>query len=430
MRYLRFRASVLLLWGCAVLLLVGCGTSGGPETASAPLCPIPTIDAEPQSIPPGADTSTVFVAFVDPDPESGRSVVTALDAESGTFADPSAEVTTYTCAHDVIGPVTLCVDATWAPTEEESDECLETDCITVVCPEVKNLCPDIVSFEATPMVIPPGETTWLIQVVAEDPDDSPEPLRTTLSADSGSFDDPQAAEAVYTCDAEIGGEVRICVVASDGDETCDQERCITVECPGPPPDNICPVVEAIDATPPIIPPGETTALIEVTARDPDAQPEDVITTLSATSGSFEDPNAASTLYTCEERGPVEVCVVASDGDPSCPPEDRTLCTQVECPSTINRCAELVDVEVSPLQVAVGFDIDVSAEASDDDEDPVQYRWTSLQLRGELAEPSAATTTYRCLEAGDDVIKIEASDDGFELCSDSRQVEVTCGSAPP
>ncbi len=419
----RTRASVLLLCCCAVLL-VGCKRGGGS-------CPVPTVDAEPQNIPPGTDTTTVFVAFTNPDPDNGRPVITRLRAQSGTFEDRLADVATYTCAHDVIGPVELCVDATYGPAADSSenapDECLETDCVTVVCPEVRNVCPDISSLTAIPEVIPEGETSALVQVIAEDPDDNPERLVTRLTAEHGTFVDPYASQSVYTCDPEAGGEIAICAVASDGDETCDQKLCITVECPGPPPENICPLVEDLNATPNPIPPGQSTTLIEVEARDPDDQPEPLVTTLSAPSGWFRDPNALSTTFTCGDRGPVKVCVVASDGDETCPMGDRMQCIAVECPSTVNRCPELAGATVSPAQVAVGFDIDVTAEASDDDGHPIDFRWSSV--RGSFADPTADTTTYRCEVVGDDVIVVQVSDDGFDLCKDSWQTVVTCVPAP-
>jgi hypothetical protein len=425
MSRMQMTALALALCWCG-LLTAGCKTGGAGQ------CALPTVDAEPQNIPPGTDTTTVFVAFTNPDPDNGRPVITRLRAESGTFDDRFADVATYTCAHDVIGPVELCVDATYGPAADSSenapDECLETDCITVICPEVRNVCPDISSLTAIPEVIPEGETSALVQVIAEDPDDNPERLVTRLTAEHGTFVDPYADQSVYTCDPEAGGEIAVCAVASDGDETCDQKLCITVECPGPPPENICPVVEDLNATPNPIPPGQRTTLIEVEARDPDDQPEPLVTILSAPSGWFRDPNALSTTFTCGDRGPVKVCVVASDGDETCPMGDRMQCIAVECPSTVNRCPELAGATVSPAQVAVGFDIDVTAEASDDDGHPIDFRWSSV--RGSFADPTADTTTYRCEVVGDDVIAVQVSDDGFEFCKDSWQTVVTCVPAPP
>jgi hypothetical protein len=47
-------------------------------------------------------------------------------------------------------------------------------------------------------------------------------------------------------------------------------------------------------------------------------------------GSFVDPNAASTTYTCDPLSPgsVDICALASDGDIEC---DRTRCVSVVCP---------------------------------------------------------------------------------------------------
>jgi cysteine-rich repeat protein len=75
---------------------------------------------------------------------------------------------------------------------------------------------------------------------------APDPgFSTTLIAPAGygSFDAPIAtgtpmtggtpidAQSTYTCDPLFPGPTEICVVVSDGDNDCDQIRCITVVCP-------------------------------------------------------------------------------------------------------------------------------------------------------------------------------------------------------
>jgi|GEM_PF-4016553 len=47
-------------------------------------------------------------------------------------------------------------------------------------------------------------------------------------------------------------------------------------------------------------------------------------------GSFADPNALDTTYTCDPLfpGPTEICVLVSDGDLEC---DQMRCTTIECP---------------------------------------------------------------------------------------------------
>ncbi|MEM7135943.1 MAG: hypothetical protein AAF500_05145 [Myxococcota bacterium] len=57
-----------------------------------------------------------------------------------------------------------------------------------------------------------------------------------------------------------------------------------------------------------------------------------VTTFSTASGegTFADPNAASTTYTCDPAfpGPTEICVTATDGDVEC---DQVRCATIECP---------------------------------------------------------------------------------------------------
>lgn len=58
----------------------------------------------------------------------------------------------------------------------------------------------------------------------------------------------------------------------------------------------------------------------------------LVTTFTTTSGegTFGDPNASDTTYTCDPAfpGPTEVCVSASDGDVECV---RTRCIDILCP---------------------------------------------------------------------------------------------------
>jgi hypothetical protein len=90
-----------------------------------------------------------------------------------------------------------------------------------------NLCPKFFVLNAIPSNIPMGQSTTDVEVRAEDPDDGPLPLVTTLYALSGSFDDVHASNAVYTCDDP--GLIEICADASDG--ACVKTLCIDVRCP-------------------------------------------------------------------------------------------------------------------------------------------------------------------------------------------------------
>ncbi|MGB9340797.1 MAG: hypothetical protein WCB63_16235, partial [Polyangiales bacterium] len=73
----------------------------------------------------------------------------------------------------------------------------------------------------------------------------------------------------------------------------------------------------------------------------------------------------------------------------------------------NICAELIKAVVSPLQTSVGNDIDVSAQAVDQEGDPITFSWTGSG--GSFADPTASATTYTCEQVGDHVITISVTD---------------------
>lgn len=90
--------------------------------------------------------------------------------------------------------------------------------------------------------------------------------------------------------------------------------------------------------------------------------------------------------------------------------------QEECPS-------LTKVTVVPLQANVGDEIAVSAEASDAQGDMIDYLWSGSG--GVFADPSAASTTYACLEIGQHDINIAVSDDGFTSCIAEWTLTIEC-----
>jgi cysteine-rich repeat protein len=126
-----------------------------------------------------------------------------------------------------------------------------------------NYCPKLVWLGAIPTVVPaslPLETN--IQTSSFDPDSTcglncdpqtcdftqtpplctagPDPgLSNTLMAPAGrgtfgtasAFGNPNTLQTIYTCDPLFPGPTEICVVASDGDNDCDQIRCTTIVCP-------------------------------------------------------------------------------------------------------------------------------------------------------------------------------------------------------
>jgi hypothetical protein len=316
-------------------------------------------------IPEGVSGTDLFVDVYIPYPVDGLVVVTELSALSGTFDDPFARATTYACAHDISGPVEVCVRTEYVRLSDPLD-CSTLNCTVVTCPVDKNECPEVSSLTIDPMVptiVPEGETAT-ITVVADDPDDNPEALVTTLTARHGTIADANATEATYTCDAGVGGAIPICVDASDG--ACTDTVCELVRCPGKPLENTCPIIQDVSADPNPIPHGEDESSIVVTALDPDESPEPLSIKWTSDGGGFEDPHEPETTFICGEAGPVEVCVEVSDGDSNCLElPDAKRCIDIQCPGDIvtNLCPNLNVINVEP-----------------DSTIPPGTNWTTVQTR--------------------------------------------------
>ena len=437
---------LVLMLSCCAVLMVGC--RGGESS-----CPTPTVEVDPVTIPAGDNATAVTVTIHNPNLDNGRRIVSELYADTGAFDDPFALETTYTCAHDVTGEVEICSDVTYGPPVGPGpgsaveavaaaieyvraptayfyrpEDCRETECTTVVCPGEKNECPFIASFDAEPRVLMEGETAT-VRVSAKDPDDNPAPLVTTMVAGAGTLGDRYASETTYTCNPEVGGPIELCVDASDGDKTCDVTRCLTVQCPGAPPDNVCPVIADLTANPQVIPQYERQSLIEVNAFDPDAvNPDPLVTTLGASAGTFEDRNASTTLFTCGNPGPAEICVKASDGDLGC---DKERCITVQCPSTIdeNACPKLYVLNAIPSDLrneGVSFtEIQVRAE-DPAPPGPLPLVTTLYALRGFFDDIHAANTIYQCERPGLSEICVDATDGA---CVKTLCIDVWCPDLP-
>ena len=153
--------------GC-VLTVAAC--LGGEDQ-----CPQGSITANPATIPEGLSETELLVDVHIPYVVDGYVAVTELSAISGTIADPFARATTYACAHDVSGPVEVCVTTIYV--DPDPLECSTLSCTVVTCPEDKNECPEVSSLTIDPMpptIVPEGGTAT-ITIVADDPDDTPTP---------------------------------------------------------------------------------------------------------------------------------------------------------------------------------------------------------------------------------------------------------------
>ncbi|MGB5812392.1 MAG: hypothetical protein WBG86_17775 [Polyangiales bacterium] len=278
------------------------------------------------------NTATLTVAAEDPD-ENPDPLTTLWSAGVGTIEDASSGVATYTCDPNVGGAMEVCVVAS-----DGDPACDVTRCTTVLCPgePQTNTCPVIASFTASPTVIPPGDTLADIVIDVSDPDLFPQPLRTQLRSETGVFDDRFTTQTTFRCGDS--GPVELCVEALDGDDACDQERCITVQCPSDIPDNLCPMLFVLNAIPSVIPEGQTSTLVQSRGQDTDALPIPLELSLRALWGTISDdeniqePNnvvSQDATYTCDRPGETEICVDATDG--AC---EKTLCIEVDCPSDI------------------------------------------------------------------------------------------------
>jgi hypothetical protein len=294
-----------------------------------------SLTADPTTIPQGESTTQILVDARDP--AGVEPVITLLTSESGTFDDETATETIFHCDPRAEGLVDVCVKARFEDGEgfEEDTEtaaaleylrrphvyistfdvCVAEQCIKVECPE--NMCPIIEDFYfVTDELLPQAN----VVVRASDADGRPDELVTTLSAESGSFDDVHASEALYTC-SEFGVEdIDLCVTASDGDEDCDQTKCGRVNC------NACPFLYSLSIIPSKIPVGQDTAEVQVRAADEDRYPGPFSSTLMASSGSFDDAHAFDTFFRCDRSGFVEVCVEVDDS--LCV---KSTCDTLTCP---------------------------------------------------------------------------------------------------
>ncbi|MEM7136348.1 MAG: hypothetical protein AAF500_07215 [Myxococcota bacterium] len=464
---------------CVVLLSLASGCPADPA-----LCPEATIVPGAVEIPDGENSTTITVEVDNPTPENGLSIITELTAESGTFGDPFALETTYTCAFDVAGPVEVCANAKYVDPRGDGGvpdggipdggtdggvpeggmpeagvgtvpevtssgigsstqairpphvrlrdplECSETRCTEVICPNLKNDCPLLSEFSVTPDELGEGETAT-IRVSASDPDDNPSGLTTTLSANYGTIANPTASETTYTCDEDVGGIIEICVVVSDGDSACNIQQCTTVLCPGTPLNNTCPSIASFTANPITIEPGDNSAEIRVDVDDPDNFPEALRTELSADTGVFGDRFVTDTTFFCGESGPVEMCVDASDGDPAC---DQRRCITVQCPSDIppNVCPMLFVINAIPSNIAPGNTTTrVESRAQDTDALPLPLTLEMRALFGIITDdqnmnlPNNVVTqdaTYECTRPGEDQVCVDATDGA---CVKTLCIEVRC-----
>ena len=196
--------------------------------------------------------------------------------------------------------------------------------------------------------------------------------------------------------------------------------------------NVCPVIASLTAMPLTIPIGELQSVVAVDASDPDAvNPHPLVTTFIAESGALDDPNAASTLFTCSDPGFVELCVRASDGDAIC---DKERCIDIVCPPDVvpNVCPMLNVINAIPSVIRAGNSsamIQTRAQETDGVPFPLLLTlsalWGTFENTENLQMPSnvvGQNATYICDRPGPVEICVDATDGA---CTKTDCIDVTC-----
>ena len=201
--------------------------------------------------------------------------------------------------------------------------------------------------------------------------------------------------------------------------------------------NVCPVIASLTAMPLTIPIGELQSVVAVDASDPDAvNPHPLVTTFIAESGALDDPNAASTLFTCSDPGFVELCVRASDGDPIC---DKERCIDIVCPPDVvpNVCPMLNVINAIPSTIKAGNSstmIQTRGQETDGVPFPLLLSlsalWGTFENTENLQMPSnvvGQNATYICDRPGPVEICVDATDGA---CTKTLCTDVTCPNPLP
>jgi len=308
-----------------------------------------------------------------------------------------------------------------------------------------------------PREIPDGtnQTNLFVEVNNPFPDNGVAVV-SKLSALTGAIGDPSARETTYTCPFDFSGEAEVCVTTTyeDGVQPglssdvasaepklrgpnvylqnpleCSTTKCTVIVCPEE--KNACPEVSSLAVDPDELEEGET-ATVAVVAEDPDDNPPGALmTTLWARVGTIANPSAKTTTYMCDPDvgGIIPICVLASDGYPSC---DVERCSTVLCPSepSENTCPIIKSVTANPMEVPSGETMTtVRVDATDPDNYPMPLRAEWSSETGVFGDRFATETTFTCGAPGPVEICVKAND-GDPECIETSCTTVQCPTEIP
>lgn len=172
---------------------------------------------------------------------------------------------------------------------------------------------------------------------------------TGPKAYSGTIDVSNSSSVAATLGgiaAGTGYALTLTGTATDGQTTCAGSAgpfdvaarattsvSVTIDCHAPPRTgsvavngtiNVCPTINSVSANPPV---GPSIALA-ATAVDPDAAPNPLAYSWTASSGTLSSATAANPTLTCTAPGPVALMLTVSDGDTGC---NATFNLSTSCP---------------------------------------------------------------------------------------------------
>ncbi|HEY6561789.1 MAG TPA: DUF4215 domain-containing protein [Polyangiaceae bacterium] len=291
------------------------------------------------------------------------------------------------CGNGEVERMEECDDGNQEPGDGCSDQCEREGVVSIEGGTTQNHCPHIAGYAAAPLQTAVGSYVTLTAVVLDREGD---PWDLRWSAPQGNVvltQDPSRAE--YRCTVE--GRHTLTLTLSDGTD-CAETKQVDVTC-----------VPRIPVC------GDDYV-------DPREECED---------GNRVDGDGCSSACQLEPvcgdgvRHPPEACDDGNtiDGD-GC----ASWCQADDSGSAPNRCPALGSLVVAPVGPSAPGAISLLADASDPDADDVTFSWSTVT--GQISEPSAARTVYRCSQAGVHAVTLRVSDD--RGCTRTYETRVRCG----
>ena len=178
--------------------------------------------------------------------------------------------------------------------------------------------------------------------------------------------------------------------------------------------NTPPTVTA-SCSPCVVPSGEE---VDLTATASDADSDPLTYSWTATQGSFVGATDAATAswQAPATTGTVEITVTVSDGSDNASATVTITVTNPNTPPTVT-------ASCSPCQVVPEGGVDLTATASDANNDPLTYSWTATQGSFDGVADAATASWQAPATTGTVEITVTVSD-GFDDTSDTVTITVT------